>query len=464
MNNGICSKKNTKGKKSHNNFGKLLRVYLTKQKNRSSDIVALLKGWQQVEKATQSAYNAEGSAMQEYSIHLDEVQASLNTLSSTWQEFSNIILNPKFLKSGIDTLSTLLNLLGKIIDSFGVLPTLLGGLSIVGSFKNKGFFKLIEDDATKSGKRIENAFFNTFSNIKALMSDVKNTYAFSDIFSTNLNNDIVSINKFIKAVSQGESKNVALANYMQMSSNSAKEFANGIDVSTLATKNASEVMDICSASTKEFETQQKMAQVSLVANGNSLTKAKQLIDEYQGGLKNCGMSQQQFLTAVQSTNPQLANYLSGIKNGNASLKGYIGSLISTKLATIGLEIATTALNMAITMGLSVAISGLISLIDKAYVSKSELKKEVEELTSSFEQQKKTLSDNKKEFGELIDKYSTLSKGVNSLGENVSLTSEEYEEYNSIVSKIADMSPTLIDRYDSEGRAVLKYKDNIKELF
>ena len=163
MNNGICSKKNTKGKKSHNNFGKLLRVYLTIQKNRSSDIVALLRGWKQVEKATQSAYNAEGSAMEEYSIHLDTVQASLNTLSSTWQEFSNIFLNSKFLKSGIDTLSNLLDLLGELIDSFGVLPTLLGGLSIVGSFKNKGFFKLIEDDATKSGKRIENAFFNTFT-------------------------------------------------------------------------------------------------------------------------------------------------------------------------------------------------------------------------------------------------------------------------------------------------------------
>ena len=356
-------------------------------KQRASDVIALLHNFEQAEKATQSAYNAEGSAMEEYSIHLDTVQASLNTLSSTWQEFSNIFLNSKFLKSGIDTLSNLLDLLGELIDTFGVLPTLLGGLSIVGSFKNKGFFKLIEDDATISGKRIENAFSNTFSNIKSLMSDVKNPYAFSDVFSTNLNNDIVSINKFIKAVSQGESKNVALANYMQMSSNSAKEFANGIDVSTLATKNASEVMDICSSSTKEFETQQKMAQVSLVANSNSLTKTKQLIDEYQGGLKNCGMSQQQFLTAVQATNPQLANYLSGIKNGNASFKGYIRSLIKAKSATILLEIATTALNMAITMGLSVAISGLISWIDKAYTSKSELKKEVEELTSSFEQQK-----------------------------------------------------------------------------
>ena len=171
-------------------------------KQRASDVIALLHNFEQAEKATQSAYNAEGSAMEEYSIHLDTVQASLNTLSSTWQEFSNIFLNSKFLKSGIDTLSNLLDLLGELIDTFGVLPTLLGGLSIVGSFKNKGFFKLIEDDATKSGKRIENAFFNTFSNIKSLMSNVKNPYAFSDVFSTNLNNDIVSINKFIKAVSQ----------------------------------------------------------------------------------------------------------------------------------------------------------------------------------------------------------------------------------------------------------------------
>ena len=430
-------------------------------KQRASDVIALLHNFEQAEKATQSAYNAEGSAMEEYSIHLDTVQASLNTLSSTWQEFSNIFLNSKFLKSGIDTLSNLLDLLGELIDTFGVLPTLLGGLSIVGSFKNKGFFKLIEDDATKSGKRIENAFFNTFSNIKTLMSDVKNPYAFSDVFSTNLNNDIISINKFIKAVSQGESKNVALANYMQMSSNSAKEFASSIDVSTLATKNASEVMDICSASTKEFETQQKMAQVSLVANGNSLTKTKQIIDEYQGGLKNCGLSQQEFLTAVQATNPQLANYLSGIKNGNASFKGYIGSLIKAKSATILLEIATTALNMAITMGLSFAISALVSKIDELYVSEEEARKQAEEDLQVANEQVEKNKERVNSLDELIKKYKELSNGDNSPKTRSEILNVQ-KEIVSLVGEEAYNLDLVGGKLDENLSKLKEYRKNLLE--
>ena len=431
-------------------------------KQRASDVIALLRNFEQAEKATQSAYNAEGSAMEEYSIHLDTLQASLNTLSSTWQEFSNIFLNSKFLKGGIDTLSTLLDLFGKLVDTVGVLPTLLGGLSIVGSFKNKGFFKLIEDDATKSGKRIENAFFNTFSNIKSLMSNVKNPYAFSDVFSTNLNNDIVSLNKFIKAVSQGESKNVALVNYMQMSSNSAKEFANSIDVSTLATKNASEVMDICSSSTKEFETQQKMAQISIVANGNSLTKTKQLIDEYQGGLKNCGVSQQQFLTAVQATNPQLANYLSGLNGANGSLKGYIRSLISTKLATIGLQIATTALNMAITMGLSVAISALVSKIDELYVSEEEARKQAEEDLQVANEQVEKNKERVNSLDELINKYKELKNSVNDSPETRSEILNVQKEIVSLVGEEAYNLDLVGGKLDENLSKLKEYRKKLLE--
>ncbi|MDE6127822.1 MAG: hypothetical protein K2G16_01340, partial [Lachnospiraceae bacterium] len=40
--------------------------------------------------------------------------------------------------------------------------------------------------------------------------------------------------------------------------------------------------------------------------------------------------------------------------------------------------------------------------------------------------------------ELADKYEKLSKGINNLGENVSLTTDEYAEYNKIVNQIADM--------------------------
>ena len=98
-------------------------------KNRASDVQALIDNWKQVENATESAYNAEGSAMAEYSIHMDTLQASLNELSSAWQEFSNIFLDTDFLKNGIDSLTTLLELLGKLIDNVGVMPIILAGIS-----------------------------------------------------------------------------------------------------------------------------------------------------------------------------------------------------------------------------------------------------------------------------------------------------------------------------------------------
>lgn len=80
-------------------------------------------------------------------------------------------------------------------------------------------------------------------------------------------------------------------------------------------------------------------------------------------------------------------------------------------------------------------------------------------TSSVE----SLLPKKEDVEELASDYEKLSKGVNNLGENVSLTSEEYEQYNSLVSEIADMFPTLIQGYNDQGTAILNLKGNVEGL-
>ena len=53
--------------------------------------------------------------------------------------------------------------------------------------------------------------------------------------------------------------------------------------------------------------------------------------------------------------------------------------------------------------------------------------------------------------------------MNALGENVSLTSEEYDEYLSISNQIAETVPDMVSGFDSAGNAILSCKDNVSAL-
>lgn len=65
--------------------------------------------------------------------------------------------------------------------------------------------------------------------------------------------------------------------------------------------------------------------------------------------------------------------------------------------------------------------------------------------------------------ELIPKYTQLANGVDNLGRNISLTAEEYKEYNKLTNQIADMFPNLVSGYTNEGTAILNLKGNVEKL-
>lgn len=181
-------------------------------------------------------------------------------------------------------------------------------------------------------------------------------------------------------------------------------------------------------------------------------------------------NQKAFATAVGQSNVQLGNYLMNLQTGTASMREYAGQVVATTAKTIGLQIASTALNAVISLGVTAAISGLVILISKGISALSDLtnnvektKEKVEKLTSEFNTAIEKANSNAKRVEELADRYDELSDGVNNLGENVSLTNEEYEEYNTLVNEIADMFPNLIQGYTDEGNAILNLKGNVEAL-
>lgn len=192
------------------------------------------------------------------------------------------------------------------------------------------------------------------------------------------------------------------------------------------------------------------------------------IDRYNSLSSKSASFQNKYNEAMAKSSTSMGKYLSGLNGAKASFGGYISSLIGATASTIALEVATIALNAALTMGISFAISALIKVLDKAIVTKSELAEKVEELTSKYKQQHNELKKIQGDYdtsdeSSMISKYEKLSKGVDGLGKNVSLTADEYSEYQSIVNQIAEQIPSLVSGYDSQGNAILSCKGNVEEL-
>ena len=178
-------------------------------------------------------------------------------------------------------------------------------------------------------------------------------------------------------------------------------------------------------------------------------------------------NQAKFLNSLKETNPELSNYITKVMSASAvttengvatniasvSQKRYIGSLVAAKVASIGLKVATVALNAALTIGISLLISGAISAISKVINGVKEAKEETKRLTEELKQQQAEIKSNISSLESLKDEFDKLSKGVDEYGNNISLSTEEYAKYKSIVEQILGYTPTLISGYDKEGNAI-----------
>jgi hypothetical protein len=113
--------------------------------------------------------------------------------------------------------------------------------------------------------------------------------------------------------------------------------------------------------------------------------------------------------------------------------------------------------------LAAITAGVVTFIGHEKKHREEIKEISEEVISDYENTIQKLTSNKDEFNNISKEYVELSKGVDSLGRNVSLTSDEYDRYHEIANKIADITPDLVKSWDDQGNAILNVKDNLEDL-
>lgn len=152
---------------------------------------------------------------------------------------------------------------------------------------------------------------------------------------------------------------------------------------------------------------------------------------------------------------------SNLQNGNTSGISKIGTAIqSLKLQAIGAEIAVTAMNAAVSFGLSLAVSWAVSSISKWINKEKEAAEQAEKLRQEMEERRKQTVAN-------IKAYEDETESINSLiGQYVKLisTTNDISSINDDLSKIQDQ---IIEKYGLEADAIDlvngKLEENIRLL-
>lgn len=132
------------------------------------------------------------------------------------------------------------------------------------------------------------------------------------------------------------------------------------------------------------------------------------------------------------------------------------------------SLAITLVSSLITKGIEAIWNWVDDLIHHA----EKLKEEVNNLKTTYEDAKKTFDDNlttlttssdTSVYATLEDEFRVLTKGVDQYGNNISLTSDQYERYKQICEQIVGMQPSIADGYDSSTQAIGRNADMLSQL-
>ena len=210
--------------------------------------------------------------------------------------------------------------------------------------------------------------------------------------------------------------------------------------------------------------------------GSGFATAGQSVQQFGLFLSNLGLEETgNALMRVGTAISSLGMTFGGLGKvvGNFSERWTNGMAAAAKVSTTGLKgVAESggAFASAFTAGISpvligaavaAAIVGAIALIKNHLDKKA--KEAGEEVRKNFEDGFTKNQEKIDNISSYQDRFNQLSQGVDEFGHNVSLSTEDYDEYLNISKELSEISPSLIAGYNAEGQAILKKGAAIDEV-
>ena len=351
--------------------------------------------------------DAVASAFDEAMKSANSWEGSLNKLSNTWTDFVNGLVTSDTAKGVINFITSIIKGVDELRDSIGTIPTLLSGIAAVGVFKNAGVFKDLSVD---------------------ILGLIKN-YKTLNVISKEQSVDIQQLVKDFNDLKESGSL-------------VGKTYQNQIDkINTLNNDNLTNIF-------KQVAEGAENARVNIVdayaaildGNTHGLQNIQSIFNTYNDTLKDNVKEQKNFTAAVGQSNITLSKYLATVgTDGKAGLAGYAGYLATATAKTIGLQIATTALNAGISMLVGWGISMLAKGLDEMIVTAEEAAQAAEEARKKAVESAEAYKDESDSLKELQSRYTELIASTNDI--------------STVKDELASIQDELINKYGDEAEAI-----------
>lgn len=182
------------------------------------------------------------------------------------------------------------------------------------------------------------------------------------------------------------------------------------------------------------------------------------LDKYANHIEKAGKNADKSKINIDGFNEALA------RNGKEAVK------TTTFMQDVGNGIKSfgkTALSMATNAGIDLLISGAFQLgawgIDKIINAQSDAIERGNKSLEEYNNLNQKLSTTTSWVDNNSTRYAELAKGVSYLGENISLTSADYEEYQQLSQQIAQQFPDLVTGYNSLGQPIIGTAKSVNDL-
>lgn len=154
--------------------------------------------------------------------------------------------------------------------------------------------------------------------------------------------------------------------------------------------------------------------------------------------------------------------LGGIVTSFGMAIGGIGSAISglgTAAAAMGTTLGAIAGPLA---AVAIGIGAIGWVVHKAIKENNDIKKSAKEVADTYDKTTKRIEKNRTTLKNFQGDWERLVQGVDSNGMNVSLEQADYDKYQEMVQKIADVNPAIIEGFNAQGKAIITNNKALSE--
>ena len=398
--------------------------------------------------------NSSGSAIAENEKWLDSIEGKTYKFTNALQKMWNNLLNSEVIKGFLDFGTGAIEVLdtsaGKVIALVAALKLMakFKGFSLGGVVQGLGdtinsittaqqtLQTLVSNPATKIGQGFD------LTNITAYAQAVQNLTAKQQanlLASQGLNQEQIRHALTLNQVSDAAMRE-AMAH---VHATSAKQQENIVGAQGLQQKAQALAMSLRTRAATEDETRAKELNIVADILENS-TSEEAIRNNLQEAVTSKGVS--------------------------ASLVAETTSTLGLTAAKTGLLAVTKALMTANPIGFWITVGSTIlslipivsNVVDAFTKSADEIKKEAEEIGQAYTDAVNDVNNNLQSLGVANDdvsiavlekEFATLTAGVDKYGNNLSLTSDQYERYKEICEQIVDINPLIASGYDSATEAI-----------